>query len=350
VNGPVDRVRISDVAAAAGVSKALVSYALNDRPGVSEVTRQRIVETARSMGWTPSVRARALSQSRAFAVGIVLRARAQDLAADQYYLSLLAGMTHALAPTPYSLIVEVVPDAASEAAAYRRWIAAGRVDGVVLTDLRSDDPRPALLRESGIARITLGEVVDPDGMPVLAHEERPAIESVAGHLAGLGHRRVAVVAGPGENDPASRRRAAYQEAFAARGIECRSVVGEYTAESGRELTTHLLDSGDAATRAAPRATAFVYGNDLMAIGGMGALTAAGLRVPQDVSVIGWDDIAVARHLNPPLSTVAQHPYDDGQTAAEILLEAIEGRRFVDPVRTPDPRFVARGSSGAGCAR
>ena len=101
----------------------------------------------------------------------------------------------------------------------------------------------------------------------------------------------------------------------------------------------------ARTNADPRPTAIIYSNDLMAIAGMSAAFARGLRIPEDLSVVGWDDITVSQYLHPALSSVAQHPFDDGRMAATLLLEAIEGKQFDEPVWTPNPRFRPRESSG-----
>jgi DNA-binding LacI/PurR family transcriptional regulator len=116
------------------------------------------------------------------------------------------------------------------------------------------------------------------------------------------------------------------------------MAGDFTARGGRAATQALLALDEAVT-------AIVYSNDLMAIAGMGTAFEAGLRIPEDLSVVGWDDIAVAEYLHPALSTVAQHPFEDGRMAATLLLEAIEGRRFEEPVGTPDPVFRPRASSG-----
>jgi DNA-binding LacI/PurR family transcriptional regulator len=116
------------------------------------------------------------------------------------------------------------------------------------------------------------------------------------------------------------------------------VEGDYTAAGGRSTTQSLLSSPQ-------KPTAIVYSNDLMAIAGMGTAFEAGLRIPEDLSIIGWDDITVARYLHPALSTVTQHPFEDGRMAATLLLEAIEGREFAEPVWTPNPRFIPRASSG-----
>ncbi|MGH3378878.1 MAG: LacI family DNA-binding transcriptional regulator [Actinoallomurus sp.] len=332
-------VRIKDVAAAAGVSKALVSYALNDRPGVKESTRAHIVETARSMGWTPSVRARGLSVSRAYAIGLVFQTSPEALASDQYYTSLMAGLQSVLSTSQYSLVTEVVDGPAAERSAYRRLARDGRVDGMVIVDLRQDDPRFELVQEAGLMFVSLGWPPEPTTMPVLVYDESQAIADVVKHLAALGHRRVAQVVGPQTGAPARLRRKLYQRLLREHGIDdSRWIESDYTAPGGREATERLLDSD-------PRPTALVYSNDLMAVAGMSVAYARGLRIPDDISIVGWDDITVSQYLHPPLSTVTQHPFDDGHMAATLLIEAIEGREFGTPTWTPNPRFVPRESSG-----
>jgi DNA-binding LacI/PurR family transcriptional regulator len=332
-------VRISDVAAAAGVSKALVSYALNDRPGVKESTRAHIVETARTMGWTPSVRARALSVSRAYAIGLVFQTSPEALASDQYYTSLMAGLQSVLSNSQYSLVTEVVDSEEAERGAYLRLARDGRVDGMVIVDLRQDDARFALVQEAGLAFASLGWPPEPTTMPVLVYDEAQAITDVVKHIVSLGHKRVAQVVGPQASAPARLRRELYQKHLREHGLDDSWwIESDYTASGGRSATVQLLDAD-------PRPTAIIYSNDLMAIAGMSAAFSRGLRIPDDLSVVGWDDITISQYLHPALSSVAQHPFDDGRVAAKLLLEAIEGRQFDEPVWMPNPRFRPRESSG-----
>jgi DNA-binding LacI/PurR family transcriptional regulator len=332
-------VRISDVAKAAGVSKALVSYALNDRPGVRESTRAHIVETAKAMGWTPSLRAQSLSVSRAYAIGLVFESSPEALASDQYYTSLMAGLQSVLATSKYSLVTEVVESSGAEGEAYHRLARDGRVDGMVIVDLREDDPRFDLVTDAGLAYVSLGEPGRPTTMPVLVYDETQAIQDVVSHLVGLGHRRVAQIVGPQSHRPARLRRELYERLFRAHGLdELPWIESDYTAAGGRAATSRLLDADH-------RPTAIVFSNDMMAIAGMSEAFARGLRIPDDLSIVGWDDIAVSQYLHPSLSTVTQHPFDDGRLAAGLLLQAIEGREFDESIPTADPKFVPRDSSG-----
>lgn len=337
--GPRRHVRISDVAAAAGVSKALVSYALNDRPGVRESTRAHIVAVARSMGWTPSLRARSLSVSRAYAIGLVFQRTPDALAADEYMTSLMAGLHSVLSTSRYALVTEVVADVQSEVEAYASLARDGRVDGMVLLDPKEDDPRLAALDAYGVACVIMGRPSEPTSKPVMLYDEGPAIGDVVDHLAAHGHTRVAQVTGPQDIGSARLRRELYQARLREHGIDDGWwVESDYTAPGGRSATERILAD-------AHPPTAIIYSNDLMALAGMGAAQSGGLRVPDDLSVVGFDGIAVAQYLHPTLSTIGQHPYDDGREAAALLLEAIDGRTFDEPVWTKNPVFLPRESTG-----
>src|SRR6478735_6308408 len=148
------RPTINDVANAAGVSKGAVSFALNGRPGISPETRRRILETAEQLGWAPSPRARALSVSKALAVGLVIARPPEILRADAFFPSFIAGLETVLSTRGHALLLQVVEH--DDAAAYRRLVQEGRVDGVFVTDLRVDDERPALLDELGLPAVIIG--------------------------------------------------------------------------------------------------------------------------------------------------------------------------------------------------
>src|SRR5262245_16301911 len=150
------RPTINDVARRAGVSKGAVSFALNNRAGVAPDTRERILEVARELGWTPSSRARALSVSRALAVGLVMARPPETLRADPFFRAFMPVLEGELSRHGYALLLQVVPEHEGERETYRRLSDEGRVDGVFVTDLHVDDPRPALLAELGLPAVIVG--------------------------------------------------------------------------------------------------------------------------------------------------------------------------------------------------
>src|SRR4051794_13244154 len=187
---PRRRPTIADVARAAGVSAAAVSFAVNDRPGVSPVTRARILAAARELGWQPSASARALTEARTRAVGLVLARSAEQLETDSFFLRFLSGIEHTLTAADYALLLQIVPGEASTALpAYQRLAAAGRVDGFLLTDIEPADPRFALLAAAGMPVVLAGRPVGQVPFPWLETRHDEGVAPAVGHLVQLGHER-----------------------------------------------------------------------------------------------------------------------------------------------------------------
>ncbi|MBG0566591.1 LacI family DNA-binding transcriptional regulator [Actinoplanes aureus] len=332
-----ERPTIRDVARVAGVSKGAVSFALNGRPGIAEGTRQRILDAARSLGWTPSHQARALSVSRAFAVGLVLARPPELLGADPFFPAFIAGVERTLSERGQALVLQVVPDARAEQDGYRRLAGAGRVDGVFLLDLRVADPRIALLRELGMPAVTIARPDVPSDFPALLVDDRPGITAAVRHLVELGHRRIAHVAGPAHFLHGSVRRRAWEQALTDAGLPASTVVeSDFSAAGGAQATRVLLEAGE-------RPTAIVYANDLMAIAGLSVAVEHGIAVPAQLSVTGFDNTELAGYVSPPLTSVRTDPYHWGRSAAEALLALIDGET-VDDVAVPAAQLVVRAST------
>ncbi len=332
------RPTIADVARTAGVSKSAVSFALNNRPGVGSETRDRILAAARELGWTPSSKARALSVSKALAVGLVIARSPETLRSDPFFPSFIAGIESALSDAGYSLLLHVVPDTAREDAVYRRLAAEGRVDGVFVTDLRVEDPRPALLAELGLPAVIVGPALPEPFWPAVGVDDAPGIAAVVRHLAGLGHTRIAHVSGPLDMVHGRSRAEAWRTALADAGLpEGRCVETDFSAESGVRATRQLLESPEPPT-------AIVYANDLMAMAGMSWASAHGRRIPEDLSVTGYEDTEIAAHLQPALTTVATDVVSWGAAAATRLLALIDGSE-PEPMELPPARLVERASTG-----
>ena len=337
----VRRPTISDVARAAGVSKGAVSFALNNRPGVAAETRERILAAARELGWTPSSRARALSVSRAFAVGLVLARKPETLRADPFFPSFIAGVEQELAAHDYALLLQVVGEQQHEHDSYRRLAHGGRVDGVFVTDLLVDDPRPALLAELGLPAVVVGPALPDTFFPAVGVDDKPGIAAAVQHLIDLGHTRVAHVAGPAAYVHGTSRKRAWADTLAAAGLpEGPCVETDFSAESGAAATRTLLDLVEPPT-------AIVYANDVMAIAGLAVAHGRGVDVPGELSVVGYEDTELAAHVQPSLTSVATDVVAWGGAAARRLLGLIagheEGSQSKEPELAP-PTLVVRGST------
>jgi LacI family repressor for deo operon, udp, cdd, tsx, nupC, and nupG len=333
------RPTINDVASAAGVSKGAVSFALNDRPGLAPGTRQRILAVAEELGWSPSPRARALSVSKAFAVGLVVARPADVLRADAFFPAFIAGLESVLSTSGTALLLQVAEH--DDDVTYRRLAREGRVDGVFLTDLRVDDERPALLEELGLPAVIIGPETDGGygaGQPALGVDDAPGITAAVQHLLDLGHVRIAHVSGPASMVHGRSRRRAWSRALHAAGLpEGICVEADFSAASGSRATGTLLDLAEPPT-------AIVYASDLMAMAGLSLAVARGVDVPGQLSVTGYDDVEIAAHLRPSLTTVNTDVVAWGRAAATRLLEVVEGVEPT-PCDLPPARLVVRGSTG-----
>ncbi len=242
---PAKRPTIADIAEAAGVSKGAVSYALNGKTGVSEQTRARILEIAARMGWHPSSAARALSDGRAGAIGLVVDRPAWVLGIEPFFMQLISGVEAELAATGTALLLQVTEDAAAEEAAYRRWWGERRVDGVLLVDLREDDPRLALLDELGLPAVLVGHAPDAPKVPSVWINDGAAVRETLAYLTAMGHRRIARVAGP-PRFVHTRERGEVFDATAAElgldGVTC--VHTDYSGADGARATRRLLSGPD----------------------------------------------------------------------------------------------------------
>lgn len=332
-------ITITDVARDAGVSKAAVSFALNGRPGVAADTRERILATARELGWTPSLRGRALSVSRALAVGLVIARRPETLGADPFFASFITGVETVLSERGYALMLEVVGDTQSEQASYRRLAANGRVDGVFLTDIRVDDPRPQLLDDLNLPTVIIGRAPAHGPWSAVSIDDQPGIVAAVEHLVALGHRSIAHVSGPAEFVHGLSRRTAWARAVSDAGLQpgpC--ITADFSAQGGADATRVLLDLD-------PAPTAIVYANDLMAIAGMSTAIGAGVEIPGQLSVTGFDDTPLAAYLHPALTTVRTDVVGWGRAAANALLALVDDRVPVVGSRDlPAPEFIIRAST------
>src|SRR3954447_8656757 len=193
---PRRRPTIADVARRAGVSAAAVSFAVNDRPGVSPETRARILAAARELGWGPSASGRAPTEARTRAIGLVLARDAAQLELDAFFVRFLSGIEQALTAADYALLLQLVPGGAAAALpAYERLAGAGRVDGFLLTDVELDDPRFALLEAAGVPVVVAGHPVGACPFPWLETRHADGMAAPVAHLAELGHERIAFFGG-----------------------------------------------------------------------------------------------------------------------------------------------------------
>ncbi|GAA3337956.1 LacI family DNA-binding transcriptional regulator [Curtobacterium pusillum] len=334
------RPTITDVARHAGVSKGLVSLALNDRPGVNADTRARIRSAADDIGWRPNAAARSLTSRRTSALGLVVTRDPSIIETDPFFAAFIAGLEAVLSERGQVLVLSVVPDADAEERTYRTLAGDGRVDGFIITDLRRADPRVALVAELGSVAVTLGEPDVPSPFPAVRREYEHGIDDLVHYLADLGHTRIAHVAGNDDMLHGHARREQFERTAEALGVRAVVTPTDFSPEAGASATEDLLG-----TDPRDRPTAIVYGNDPMAIAGMAVAQRLGFRVPDDVSISGLDGSQIGRHVYPALTTLDNDPAEWGRVVAATLLDLVDGKDPVDRTLTP-ARLIVRGSTGA----
>jgi DNA-binding LacI/PurR family transcriptional regulator len=336
-NGSSRRVTIGDIAQKAGVSRGAVSFALNNRPGLSTATRERILSIAKEAGWYPSSAARALQGSRANACGLALARPVETLAFEPFFMELIAGIESALSSRFVALTIQVVDGLQAEMELYRRWGGERRVDGVFVVDLRVSDPRPQELVRLGLPAVILAGSREDHPLPIVWQNEALVIVDTVRYLAALGHRRIARVGGVAGFVHTENRSRAYREAIAQLGLVPIVVNTDYMAETGAHVTRQLLSDPEPPT-------AFIYDSDILAVAGLGVAHEMGLDVPQDLSIVAWDDSRFCQVVHPPLSAITRDVPGLGAEACRRLLELIDHGHCAD-LELPYGPLTPRGSTG-----
>lgn len=324
---------IKDVARVAGVSVATVSRALNGAENVLPHTRQRILDIARELRYAPSGAARSLITRKTDTVGALL----PDLHGE-FFSELIRGIDQAARARGLHLLLSSSHDDATEAAAALRAMN-GRVDGLIVMSPHADDDflsqnlppnLPAVLLNSGLQR---------PAQRVFAVDNFGGARAMTEHLVASGRRRIAFLGGPAANFEARERERGYRAGLAT-GAAAWVLEGDFSEAGGQRAAAQLL-----ALPAGQRPDAVFAANDIMAIGLLGTLVAAGVRVPEDIALAGFDDIPIARYVSPALTTIHVPIADLGIDALDALADQLESHD-TDATTTVMPvRLVVRRSCG-----
>ncbi len=315
----------------AGVSSAAVSFAVNDRPGVSPETRERILAAARDLGWRPSASARALTEARSRAIGFVLARDPAQLELDSFFVRFLSGLERTLAPADYALLLQLVP-AGPALGAYERLAAAGRVDGFLLADVEVDDARFPLLEDAGLPVVLAGHPAGECPFPWVETRHAEGMTAAVEHLLAFGHERIGFLGGAAEHEHVQSRLARWSEAAGPAAGPVAHARPENVAEAARSV----IAGGD-------RPSAVVCTSDALALAVVGVARDAGLSVPADLSVVGFDDSPLAALASPALTSVRVDYAEFGAAAAGALLAAIGGGAAPD-YSPSAPELVTRAST------
>ena len=306
---------IKDVAREADVSVATVSRVFNDSGPVSETTRQRIVEVANRLRYSPHGAARSLITNRTSTIGVLL----PDLYGE-FFSEVIRGMDQAAQPSGYHLLVSSSHDAKDEIEAALRAMR-GRVDGLSVLSPHLDAPSVGANVPPTLPIVLLNCAVTGNGYDAFTIENERGAHAMVRHLLSLGHRAIAIITGEAGNHDAAERLRGYAGAMREADLVVPNdweIPGDFTEASGYRAVGTLLELRQ-------RPTAIFAANDAMAIGALSALRDAGVLVPDDVAVVGFDDIPMARYMSPPLSSVHVSIAELGIQAVKTLVHAIDSK-------------------------
>jgi LacI family repressor for deo operon, udp, cdd, tsx, nupC, and nupG len=329
--GPLPRAaRIQDVARLAAVSTATVSRALANPERVSPEARARVMEAIAKVGYVPNPAARTLRSQKSRMVLVVL-----PNLGNIFFSKILRGIEETLFEAGYGMIIGDLDGSPEKEARFNAFMAGGQVDGAILLNghLFSE-------AKASIPLVALCEAIPDATIPQIEVDNRAAAQAMTEYLASLGHRRIAYVCGPSSNVLERERLRGYRDGLAAAGLTFEADLvwpGDYSLEAGVRVGESVL-----ARRVRPGAV--FCSNDEMAIGLMRTLISAGVRVPEDISVAGFDDIEFAAVVEPPLTTIHQPRRELGQAGAAVLLDVMSGRKAQPRVRLATG-IVVRASTG-----
>ena len=337
-------VTLEEVASRARVSRATVSRVVNGDRRVAEPSRAAVEAAVRELGYVPNRAARSLVTRRSDSVAVVIPEPSAQLFGDPFFPRILRGISDALAEESMQLVL-LMPQARSDEERVERYLAAGHGDGVMLISLHGSDPLPAALRRHGIP-LVVGGRPPGTGVAYVDVDNRSGAGMAVLHLVEQGRRRVATIAGPQDMAPGADRLAGYLEVLAGTGQATGHELVEtadFTVEGGRAAMERLLDR-------APALDAVFVASDLMAVGALAALRAAGRSIPDDVAVVGFDDSPLASTTEPPLSSIRQPIEEMGREMTRLLMHDIRSPGGPPRRVILDTKLVVRESSHAGAGR
>ncbi|MBC7099690.1 LacI family DNA-binding transcriptional regulator [Candidatus Bipolaricaulota bacterium] len=327
---------LEEVARLAGVSRSTVSRVINEHPSVSPETRQRVWKAIQQIGYRPHSVARSLATKRTRIIGVIIPEAITKIFSDQFFAILLQGAAQATNARGYQLILSLFDDPKRQEELYAKVLKNGYVEGAVVASAPPNDPLLRALKEDRLPTVSVGK---QQGLPYVDVDNYGGGRLATEHLVQLGYRRIATITGPRDHVHVQERLAGYRDVLVEHGIGFEEELvaeGGFTEAGGMAAMQRLLPNRPEAV--------FVQG-DTMAAGVLRALRAAGLRVPDDIALVSFDDAPLASLLDPPLTTVRQPIRLLGFMAVELLLNILEGAGGSHELVLP-AELVVRGSCGA----
>jgi LacI family transcriptional regulator len=341
-----ERVTSQDVADVAGVSRTTVSLTLNEVQTVqiSQKTRQKVIKVARDLGYVPDAAAQALASRRSRIIGLLLTRSPHHLISDDFFTQIIDSLINVIHQQDMRLMIDIVePDHQQEI--YINLVRSKKIDGILLSGPRFDDDALMVLAETSFPTVLLGQLPDSDFCSVDV-DNFSAAQTAVEHLISLGHTSIACITNTSLSYTASKERLnGYRSALRNSGLKFDPdlvAYADFTVDSGYECITDLI------SRRKGFSAVFVA-SDTVAIGAVSGLKKSGLKVPQDIAVVGFDDISYSRYMDPPLTTVRLPASELAHKASEMLIGLLKEGQPADKHLLLDTNLIVRSSCGASLA-
>ncbi|RLD00011.1 MAG: LacI family transcriptional regulator [Chloroflexi bacterium] len=339
-------VTLKDIAQKVGYSVTTVSRALAGYDDVAEATRQVILKTAAEMGYHPNITARRLQKQCTDTIGFIIPTHGPRFS-DPYFSELLAGIGNGAAEQDYDVLISTCsPDTPEEMQAYERFVQGRRVDGMLVVRTREHDARITYLLEQDFPFVIFGRSHVEGDFCYLDVNGTVGVRDVTRHLITLGHRRIAIILPPENLTFTNYRWLGFEKAMVEAGLPIKETLvehGDLTESSGYEAGRAFLVQDNPPD-------AIIACNDLMALGVISAAQGLGLTVGRDIAVTGFDDVSLAEHAHPSLTTVRQPIYEIGRRTSEMLVRLLQEGTLEERHVVLKPQLIVRESCGAPAAQ
>ncbi len=335
-------VTLDDVARKAGVSRATVSRVVNNYPHVSSRVRQRVLRAIEEMGYNPNIPARSLASRRTGNIGFVIPNSLHTFFTDPYFPRLIEGIAHGCNENDYTFSLFVFHTAEMEARLLPRLTGGGLVDGIIVQATDTDDKVLQRFVHGKVPFVIAGRPLGISQVNYIDVDNVTGAYNAVAHLIRVGRRRIGTITGPLNTAAGLDRLEGYRRALADRNLPGREdwiVTGDFTQQSGYYAARQLLQRD-------PNLDALFAASDTMAVGALQAIKDVGKRVPEDIALVGYDDLPPAQLADPPLTTVRQPIRRFGMHALEILLDVIENGSTPPRQVVLETELVVRKSCGA----
>jgi DNA-binding LacI/PurR family transcriptional regulator len=333
-------VTIKDVARKAGVSPSTVSRVISKHPRISKETVERVTRVMEELGYHPNSMAKGLVSKATHILGVILPRPAEELFQNYFFHEALRGILAQANRSGYDLLIASGNNESDELETVKRLVRGRRVDGIILLSSKTKDPLIAFLNEVRFPFVIIGRSPDFPDVPTVDNDNEQAAYDATRHLINQGHERIGFVSGPQELTVSQDRLAGYRRAILEAGLPLSEdwiVEGEFLQETGYRAMSMLMNLPE-------RPTALVVIDDIVAFGVLHGLNELGYSVPQDMCLVGFNNISLSEHTSPPLTSVDIGTYQIGYMTAQTLIKTIAREPLHQTRKIIPHRLIVRGSS------